>query len=139
MIYPLSSRICPEEDKCFTCQTTAKGNCKSTGINYEVLCDQTECEFIYHGQSSKNGYTRGNEHFDDLTHKRDKSVMWKHCCDKHQRRTQKFKMKITGTIRNDPTKRQITEAIHINNTDPLKLMNEKTEWNYVKLPRVQIA
>ena len=136
---PLYLRLCPEEDKCFVCQTTAKGNCKSTSINYEVLCDHTECEFIYHGQSSKNGYTRGNEHFDDLIHKRDKSTMWKHCCDKHQRRTQKFKMKVAGTIRNDPTKRQITEAIHINNTDPLKLMNERTEWNYVKLPRVQIA
>ena len=136
---PLSSRICPEEDKCFACQTSAKGNCKSTGINYEILCDHTDCESIYHGQSSKNGYTRGNEHFDDLTHKRDKSVMWKHCCDKHQRRNQEFKMTVTGTIRNDPTKRQITEAIHINNTDPSKLMNERTEWNYVRLPRVQIA
>ena len=64
--------------------------------------------------------------------------MWQHCLDKHGGRVQKFKMRINRKMRNNPTKRQITEALYINKAKPGHSMNDKTEWNYVNLPRLQI-
>ena len=39
--------------------------------------------------------------------------------------------------RNYPTMRQITEAIFINKTQSNMSMNERTEWNYINLPRLE--
>ena len=48
-------------------------------------------------------------------------------------------MKITGTFRNDPMLRQITEAVQIENEDPRKLMNTRAEWNMTRVPRARIT
>ena len=63
--------------------------------------------------------------------------MWKHCKEKHGGKIKRFKMDIKRVNRNDPTKRQITEAIFINKTQPNISMNERTEWNYINLPRLE--
>ena len=48
-------------------------------------------------------------------------------------------MKITGTFRNDPMLRQVTEAVQIDNEDPIKLMNTRAEWNMTRVPRAMIT
>jgi hypothetical protein len=72
-----------------------------------------------------------------LTKRREKSIMWKHCREKHGGKIRRFKMSIRKVVRNDPTKRQITEAIYINKTDPNLCMNDRTEWNYINLPKLK--
>ena len=92
------------------------------------------------GENSFNGYTRDKRHVDGLNRRDTKnSPLWRHCMDKHNRRVQKFTMTITGTYRNDPMMRQITEAVQINNTDPEVLMNTRAEWNMTLVPRAVIT
>ena len=135
---PISTREC-NDDKCFVCTTSKKGNCRSSSVNYRISCESQECEYVYDGQTSKNGFTRGGEHLEDLEKNRNESVLLKHCNERHNGSRQQFSMEITNVCRNDPTKRQILEAILINNTDPALRMNDRSEWNYVSLPRAMIT
>ena len=48
---------------------------------------------------------------------------------------QNFSMSITGSFRNDPMLRQISEAIQIESTPPELLMNTRSEWNMTRVPR----
>lgn len=41
-------------------------------------------------------------------------------------------MNVTGTFHNDA---QITESVLINTVEKSELMNSKSEWNYVHIPR----
>ena len=98
-----------------------------------------DCPFAYEGQTGKNGYSRGNEHLFDYERKNKNSVLWKHCQLKHENVEQNFSMDIIDRCRGDPTKRQILEAVHINNKDALTSMNDRSEWNFVNIPRIQIT
>ena len=46
---------------CFICNTSAKGNCMTSGIVYEVECNykHTEGKYQYTGRTMKNGYSEG--------------------------------------------------------------------------------
>ena len=52
---------------------------------------------------------------------------------------QGFQMRVTGTFRNDAMLRQITEAVQIDNVEPNRLMNSRTEWNITRVPRALIS
>ena len=127
------------EDDCLVCRTSVNGNCRTTGVTYEILCRDPECPYKYTGQTSSNGYTRGLKHNDEYENKRKQSPLWKHCQKVHNNEEQTFQMCIKDRCRNDPTKRQILEAIRIRETDPQMSMNERTEWNVIKLPHIQIT
>ena len=135
---PLSDKRCSKEDHCFVCESgISEGVCRSSGVDYDIQCQDRLCKHMYNGQSGKNGYSRGLEHVDDFKKRREKSIMWKHCREKHGGKIRRFKMSIRKVVRNDPTKRQITEAIYINKTDPNLCMNDRTEWNYINLPKLK--
>ena len=133
---PFKNEGCGNE-KCLVCSTSGIGNCRSTGVVYEISSDG-ECPFTYHGQSSQNAYTRGLQHKKDLEKKREKPL-WKHCVNEHNGEMRRFEMKVLTQCRNDPTKRQIVESIWIQNTDPETTMNEKSEWNSIPVPRIEIV
>ena len=132
---PFKIKEC-EKDDCMLCNTSKSGNCRSSGIVYEIACEG-ECPFTYRGQTSSNAYTRGLKHMEDYDKKRDKAL-WKHCLNEHNGEKRIFEMKILTQCRNDATKRQIIEAIWIRNTDPKTTMNERSEWNSVRIPRIEI-
>ena len=75
-----------------------------------MCCDceelQLDDEKLYHGQSSRTSYLRGTEHLTDFQHKREKSIMWKHCQKKHQGNTRGigFRMDVVGVYNQDPMK-----------------------------------
>ena len=48
-------------------------------------------------------------------------------------------MNVTGTFRNDPMLRQITEAVQIENLGAGRLMNNRSEWNMTRVPRASIS
>jgi len=132
---PFKEKQC-NKNNCMLCKSSGKGNCRSTGIVYEISCEG-ECPFTYHGQTSSNAFTRGLKHVEDLIKKRDKSL-WKHCQNEHNGQKCNFGMKIVSQYRNDATKRQIAEAIWIRNTNPATTMNERSEWNDIRIPRIEI-
>ena len=119
---------------CLLCNSSKNGNCRSTGVVYDVKCEG-ECPFRYRGQTAHNAYTRGLKHIEDLTNKRDKTL-WKHCLNEHNGEIKSFEMKILERCRNDATKRQVIESIWIRRTDPKTTMNERSEWGEIKLPRI---
>ena len=133
-------RRCERED-CFACTSEGTGNCNREGITYKIEC-LGDCEErnIYKGESADNGYTRGKSHINDLQRRDTKnSPLWRHCRDIHNSRQQEFKMSVTGTFKDDAMLRQITEAVQIENLDPERLMNSRTEWNMTRVPRATIT
>ena len=48
-------------------------------------------------------------------------------------------MEVMDYIRGDPTLQQVMEAIRINETPEDRRMNDQTEWNVGKLPRLSIT
>ena len=142
---PFKPETCSDIQGCMVCRGEKKGACRESGVTYRIRClghstENTDerCDSVYPGETDRNGYTRGNEHSDDLKFRREGSVMWKHCVDKHQSVEQAFEMEIVDRVRNDPTKRQILEAIRIGRTDQDKLMNSRSEWNSNRVPRVVV-
>ena len=51
---------------------------------------------------------------------------------------QEFCMSVTGTFKNDPMLRQISEAVQIDATPPELIMNTRAEWNMTRVPRAEI-
>ena len=124
---------------CFVCRNGNKGNCRRNDIKYHVECQRENCGKIYHGETSKNAYTRGREHEADYRLHSEKSHMWKHCVLDHDGEEQTFTMHIDKTFRKDPLLRQITEAIAIQDTGEERRMNSRAEWRQPRVPRIRIG
>ena len=127
------------------CSGSNPGGCRDSGVTYRINClgnkpgdPELQCEDVYQGETGKNGYTRGGQHAIDYERKRESSTLWKHCVSKHGGQEQKFEMTIEDRSRNDPTKRQILEAVRIRKVPGEKLMNSKSEWNSARVPRARI-
>ena len=97
------------------------------GVTYEIECE--ECGDKYIGESSRNGYTRGKEHMSEYKNKSKKSVLLRHAGEKHDDNSRKttYKMRVTGIYKGDPTLRQVTESVKIQNSK--NIINNKCEWN----------
>ena len=127
-------------DQCFVCSTTGRGRCRRNGINYKIRCKEVgECGgFEYGGETFKNGFSRGGEHCRQYRAGTEGSVMRKHIMRHHGGREVEFKMEITEYVRNDGTLRQVTEAVRINQIPEERRMNDQTEWNIARIPRLAI-
>lgn len=137
---PFRKEQCNDVEKCFICKSGDKKNCRKNEIKYHINCEDDICkEDIYHGETSRNGYTRGEEHLNAYRNHAEGSHMWKHCVQKHGGEEKQFKMRIDRTFRKDPLLRQITEAIDIQDTAEEHRMNSKSEWHLPKVPRVTIG
>ena len=133
---PFKAKECPASD-CFVCRGENPGGCRDSGVTYRITC-QGECQYEYGGQTGQNTYTRGKKHLSDLEKKSEESALWKHCVNVHQSEVQRFDMKVMDRCRNDPTKRQILEAVRIHRLPEDRIMNSRSEWNTTRIPRIQI-
>ena len=129
---PFKPSVCAR-DGCAICNTGGKGSCDKNGITYEIKCS---CSATYVGQSSRNMYQRGKEHFSGLNNKN--GPLWNHCVEQHGSERQEFVCSTTGQYRNDTMQRQIAEAVRIRRSK-VPLMNRKDEWNQIILPRATTA
>ena len=123
--------------RCFVCSSGGTGNCDTESVTYQIDCEgDCEEDNTYKGETASNAFTRGEKHLTDLNGRNAKnSPLWKHCRDRHGSVVQEFRMKVTGTFKNDAMLRQISEAVQIENTNPVKLMNTRAEWNMTRVPR----
>jgi len=137
---PFKQRQCGRE-RCFVCTTGGKGDCNTESITYEIRCEgNCNVKNVYKGESAESAFTRGQKHITDLNARNENnSPLWRHCKEVHGGLLQKFVMSVTGTFRNDPMLRQITEAVQIENTSTECLMNTRAEWNMTRVPRATIT
>ena len=76
---------------------------------------------------------------EEYHHKRENSALWKHCVNVHEGQTRHFQMTVVDRCRNDPTKRQILEAVRMQKIPQNLQMNSKSEWNTTKIPRIEVS
>ena len=133
---PFKTRNCGRND-CVLCKLGMNIECRTRGCVYEIEC--TDCTRKYRGQTGRSIYERINEHFKDYRDKKEKAVLYEHSKQYHE--SQEFNMKVSIISRcfGEPTTRLITEAILINQLSDEETLNSKTEWTYVKLPRVVMS
>ena len=78
------------------------------GVNYQISCEECEemdsTERDYKGETSRTSYVRGGEHLDDFDKRSEKSVLWKHCRNKHNGQVEgrRFRMDLLGCIKRMP-------------------------------------
>ena len=72
-----------------------------------------KCDMSYHGETSRNAYSRCGEHKDELLRKCSKSVLWNHCPGKHGWAEPEFRYQAVKVFGNDAMLRQITEAVAV--------------------------
>ena len=134
----VKSMVCADT-KCFIFSSSKQGNCRKTGVTYSITCRGNCGGDQYYGETNCNGYTRGIEHLNDYNYRRANSVMWKHCQKEHNGEEQQFEMKIIDYVKNDPTKRQILEAVRINSVNENRRINDKKEWVVGRIPTMTIS
>ena len=124
---PTATPGCQKED-CLPCSNGRGkgGKCHKSSVNYQIEC--LECPKdqrpVYHGETSKNLYTRSLQHMGNRSH--EDSFMKKHEVEKHDGRAVKFGAKVTHTNR-DCMSRQIREGTQIRRCEK-PILNSKAEW-----------
>ena len=129
-------RRCKEGD-CIVCVTGGRGNCRTSGVTYELKCKL--CDSVYVGETGRSAYVRGKEHLAAMDSDLDSSVLSRHFRERHEGLLTDFTMSVTGVYAGDAMIRQIAESVKINKKEQAKMINNKTEWNYVNVPRARVA
>ena len=135
---PLETPGCDDEE-CLPCKPGRGegGQCDGCGVNYQIECqlcpdDQKE---VYIGESSRNLFTRSQEHVNNFRSGLQSSFMLKHQNDKHSGEEPNFKASVTARTR-DCLARQVREAVLIRRSQ-VPVLNGKSEWHQPALFRVQ--
>ena len=60
---PFRTQFCDKED-CFVCISGGKGNCRASGVTYEISCMQCKTidqpvRYKHIGETARNAYSRG--------------------------------------------------------------------------------
>ena len=134
---PFKKKTCSDSAQCLVCSGEEAGGCRESGVGYKIKC-KGGCNYDYNGQTSQNAYSRGGQHIDDYKNRKDDSPLWKHCVNVHNGELQTFEMSVVDRCRNDPTKRQILEAVRLQRASNETTMNSRSEWNTARVPRIQI-
>ena len=92
----------------------------------------------YEGESSKNSYSRTQEHWNEYNDSKSKSsVLKRHCEEEHNGRRARFEFKVVSTYKNDALLRQINESMRIYGNLPENRINSKYEFNQPGVVRVR--
>ena len=109
-------------------------------VMYQIVCEECEQGEVvahYKGETSKNNYTRGLKHLEQLRGKTKESVLWAHCKEHHKSKEVAFRMEKIGTF-TDPLSRQIMEGVQINAFRRLTL-NRQSAWRQPAVSRVKFT
>ena len=127
-------------DDCFPCKGSKGGDCRRNNVTYQIVCEECESGNVvahYKGETSKNTYTRGLKHLEQLRNKSKDSVLWAHCKEHHQSSVVSFKMEKTGSF-SDPLSRQIMEGVQINVFGGITL-NRQSAWRQPAVSKVKFT
>ena len=106
--------------------------CKSMNIAYMAkckTCKQKGNNRVYYGETARNLHIRSREHYKDSNDPKKKSWMRKHIENEHRDDCSNcdFEWKVISKLKK-PMLRQLSEAVHINNTKKNELLNLKNEY-----------
>ena len=118
-------------------------NCDKHNINYQFRCMYDGCKGVYIGETSKSGFTRGNEHqlkyLQDASVSADAATSWmkEHQLRFHDGAPENFKLEVLQVFK-DAMSRQISEAVRIEHAirNGFDVTNEKSEWHSASLVSV---
>ena len=120
-----------DDPKCLVGLTEKGGNCRTNEVVYELQCKV--CKDIYYGETARNAHVRGIEHVEDSesqnAERQEKSVILKHCKEKHNGEKTNFSMKIIKSYQHDALGRQCAEAVQIKNIEASKRINDRQEYH----------
>ena len=134
-LYLLGSGGCNKND-CPICTQPGGGKlCHKGNVCYGFECMFDGCDAAYGGETHRNAYTRGQEHWKKYNKRDESSFMLKHQEEKHNGEQANFKMKVLKSFK-DPLSRQVTEAIMIKNHKG-EILNSKAEFYQPPLVRVR--
>ena len=127
---------------CIMCREGSVG-CDKQNINYQFRCMVDGCKGVYIGETSKSGFTRGNQHqakyLQDNATSCESSTSWmkEHQLRYHNDAPEKFKMEVLQVFK-DAMSRQISEAVRIDHAvrNGYDVSNEKSEWHSASLVSV---
>ena len=122
---------------CILCGLDMNIDCRTRGCVYQFKC--RECARKYRGQTGRSMFERTNEHFLDLRNEKEGSVLFEHFKQYHGGEHCEIEVSILSRCFGEPSTRLITEAVLINELTDQETLNSKSEWTYVKLPRVAIT
>ena len=132
---PTATPGCPKED-CMCCRVERGkgGPCHQNNVNYVVECGLcTEEKTIYVGETSRNLYTRMNEHKST----KDEGFMVKHMKEFHDGRAEEFIPRVASTNK-DCLTRQVREGVQIRKFgSECRIMNSRSEWHQPSLYTVR--
>ena len=125
---------------CPTCNRGIQINCRTRGCTYEIGC--LDCELVlskqYRGQTGRSTYERMKEHFSKWESKADDSILHKHAMEHHSGEVFEVDVKLLTRAFGKPSTRMIAEAVEIEELPDENSLNSKSEWTFVKLPRVDV-
>ena len=127
-----------QREKCFPCNTGQEGECRRTGLGYEIDCNICNndptiiSENKYSGETGKNMFMRGSDYVKDVENKRANKPLWNHIIEKHNgvmavRMFSHFSMRLYRYFRK-PQRRKADEGVRIAKLNPNTRMNSKNEF-----------
>ena len=127
---PTATPGCADVD-CIPCKggRGGGGNCRMSNIEYSMDCCQCPDDkpTVYHGETSRNLFTRAGEHFRDYNKGLQDNWILKHQAELHGGAQAEFTAKVTNSFR-DCLTRQVSEAVTIRRSEKT-VLNGKSEWH----------
>ena len=125
---------------CVACRGGARGkggNCRQSNVTYEIECGlcQGADRSIYVGETSRNLFTRGLEHWKKYEGGKADSFLLKHQLENHDGCAAVCSAKVTKKYK-DCLSRQVAEGVQMRRCEA-NLMNTKTEWHQPPIWRIQ--
>ena len=121
---PSSSNKC-NKPECVMCNQPGGGvMCHKSNVAYEWTCREDGASYI--GETSRNFFTRANEHIDKFDKKSKDSFIRNHQMEKHHNSEPNFKVKVLKTFQ-DSLSRQIFEGVAIRHQNSESL-NSKQDY-----------
>ena len=133
---PAATGVYPSLD-CQACTGGGGGPCRKSNVLYEFSCQQcpTDKPAVYVGETARNLYTRGREHFQNYQRRQPDSFMIKHQQDRYAGAEEEYKAKVICSF-NDCLSRQIAEGVQIRRCEK-EVLNTKAEWHQPALWKVR--
>ena len=135
---PTATGGCDSGD-CQACQVDKGkgGPCRKSNVLYQFACQQCppDRQAVYIGETARNLYSRGREHFRNYQKKQPESFIYKHQEDRHNGVDATFEAKVVSSYQ-DCLSRQISEGVQIRRSNNV-VLNSKAEWHQPALWKVQ--
>ena len=132
---PFGVSHCERAD-CTICEKGIGIDCRERGCVYEYECDL--CGRKYCGQTGRSLYHRNNEHLAAWEMGDDECPLQRHSNIYHDGQDYSVNLKILAKCYGKPSKRMITEAVQIGEIPEGQTMNNRNEWNYANLMKVNL-